>query len=67
MGGAKDWDALDILSKAKLAALDAVHDRQNEFARHCYMDGPAPERSLYFYLDIWRTVENAWDHVLKGD
>lgn len=63
----KDWDALDILSKAKLAALDAIHDRQVAFARHCHQGDRAPEQSLYFYLDIWRTVENAWDHVLKGD
>jgi hypothetical protein len=64
---AQDWDALDILSKAKLAALDAIHDRQAAFARHYYQGGPAPEQSLYFYLDIWRTVENAWDRVLRDN
>lgn len=61
-----DWDALVILGAAKLVALDAIHDRNVEFARHLHADGPAPAKSLYELLDAWRTVENAWDHVLKG-
>lgn len=52
-----DWDALDILSKAKLNALFSIHDWPQE---------PYETRGhLYDRLDAWRIASNAWDRLLK--
>ena len=57
-------NALAILSRAKVAALDAIHERNETFARHCYIDGaPAPALSLFTVLEAWRTAANAYDHI----
>lgn len=59
-GNPIDWDALHILSTAKLSAMSEIVDRAYSHAR-----GTGYDRSLYEALEAWRTAANAWDFILS--